>query len=144
MSTAVTNCERDDAMKAMVINFDEWPRPDKPKPMTGQLSGYHWRKNLPNAEWCLVNQHNDIISHADFRVAYFEAIRMEDHFTQKFIASCAQMLNQSEGNKKGYEVTLSRAQVRAMCFAISTYDEKKDKLAIVTNTAAKLNRVLTQ
>lgn len=140
----LTNCDRDDTVKAMVINFDEWPSKDKPIPATGAINGYYWRKNRPDAEWCLVNKDNDTISKAEFHVAYFEAIRMEHHFDQKFIDICAKMLEQSKGNKKGYEVTLTRAQVRAMCHALSEYDRRKDKLDRINEAVKKLNRVLTQ
>lgn len=143
--TQVTNCKREECMAYLLKNYEEWP----PKYALGHHAsvshyGYCWHQNNPEAEWCLVNKDNDIISKAEFHVAYFEDIRMEHHFDEEFITTIAKMLKQSEGNERGYEVTLSRAQVRAMCHALSQHDKTKDKLARINEAAYELNKVLTQ
>lgn len=135
--------DRQDALKLLLGALDEWPSKEEPRD-PALIFGYHWCKFHPDHEWVLANAQNDTLSHAEFHVAYFEAMLMKDHFDQKFISTCAKMLKQSKGNKKGYEVTLTRAQVRAMCFAISTYDERKAKLAHINEVADRLNKVLTQ
>ncbi len=141
--TKLTNCERDQCMAYLLANYDEWPSADGLSPGAATHHGYHWCKFDPDRDWVLSNTQNDTISKAEFHVAYFEDIRMEHHFDQKFLSSCAKMLNQSKGNTRGYDVTLSRAQLIAMCHAIAEYDIAKDKLTIARRVAFKLNGVLT-
>lgn len=141
MQTKVTNCSRTDTMKAMIINFDEWPDKEGLKPATGPLNGYHWRKFLPNADWSLVDSNNDVISKAEFHVEYFEAIRMESHFDEKFVADIRAKLDAKD--TPTYEVLLTRAQLRAMCHALAEHDKAKDKLRRAKVIARTLNKVLT-
>lgn len=137
--TAQSNGNRNDAMDLLLKAFDEWP--DKGKPMPeGHICSYHWRKFRPNAEWSLMDSNNDVISKAEFHVAYFEAIRMEHHFKEDFVTFISKMLEHGGD----YKVAFTRPQLRAMAHAIVEHDTAKDRLHSVTVAANRLRRVLTQ
>jgi len=140
--TAVTNGNRIDAMALLLKVYDEWPDKSHPIP-EGHVCGYHWRKHRPNADWCLMDSNNDVISKAEFHVEYFEAIRMTDHFNGKEAAALKEQLEEFP-DKKGYSIKLTRNQLRAMGHAIAVHDANKDKLHAVAVVSNRLNKVLTQ
>lgn len=132
---------RKDAMKFLLSNFDEWPSKETSRDHT-LICGYHWCKFHPDHDWALSNPQNDTISKAEFHVAYFDDIRMEHHFDEKFVVDMMRRF-ESGNPKKGFNINFSRTQLRAMCHAIAEHDIAKDKLTIARRVAFKLNGVLT-